>query len=812
MAVIDYSKYQILLFPDTKKVQGLQTGDIVRRQYFDGTNIIYSLMAVLDYGVERKQNPETSLYEERPYFIGALLEGDVPQQNELLDFARITNLFNVDRSGALYLTASDDQSPFMDVIDGIGRNESLSWPENIASEDFEDAKSQYIVDGKGPLHVAYTPYSQGNNRILTVTRLTAKANDFEGMRQDFYQFVKKPNEVLVSYKIRASKAMQVQTSLGYQSDLRIDAEWTESLTTDWQYVFRIATVEYSGRHLRTFKINMEDLAIGDEIQIADFNIILLSSVANFAAASASRIGKLDGIVDPVFGHLTGYGAYLQKLYAANAAHVSGTLTAGDENGFGATFYAGKIHRNCFINSLDVNFQGSVTLADTAVINPTGVGHVYAISTLQKMFAQTNDWLVEHLDKRYCFSFWVYSKCPGTIGIKQNDKVVGSIHIASDQTHEWRRVHAYFDLLLGDNTEADLILSIVPSFGTSEFDAISGGTPNIDDHLLYFTAPQLESGENVTQYQPTDSELNYTDEYGAWLARGGIGGTIQNPLLQLNMEDVDENGVKHQGTIGTRTKSFALRTDGSGYLANHNIKWDSDGKVTFGENVTLNWDNLSDNAQDNMANRYMRIVGDDTFTIIGQEDTTVGKTFSPASIKLSLEEVGFQSTSSQRQWYYRYGGEFVPIENANGSFLEVTPDSPWWNGESAVTFQCVIVLNASRTYTDTFTVKKQYVQGYSVVVTSSKGLAFQNGKCQTILTAQVYYQGKLVDRDYALANFVFNWYRYKTNDMENPVPFTDLDDPDKPDTITLDYDLDGSELFVCELATADCFDYTFPILF
>lgn len=808
MAVIDYSKYQILLFPDSKKVQGLQTGDIVRRQYFDGTNTIYSLMCVL----ERKQNPETGLYEERPYFIGALLEGDVPKQNELLDFARITNLFNVDRSGALYLTASDDQAPFMDVIDGIGRNESLSWPENVASEDFEDAKSQYIVDGRGPLHATYTQYSQGNNRILTVTRLKGKSESFEGLRQDFYQFIKRPNEVLVSYKIRASKTMQVQTTLGYQSDLRIDAEWTEDLTTEWQYVFRVATVEYSGRHLRTFKINMEDLAVGDEIQIADFNIILLSSVSNFAAASATRIGKLDGIIDPVFGHLTGYGAYLQKLYAANAAHISGTLTAGDENGFGATFYAGKIHRNCFVNSLDVNFQDSVSIADKDIINPTGIGHVYSINAPQKLFAQTNEWLKEHLGKRYCFSFWAYAKCPCTIGIRQNDKVVGSIHIASDQTHEWRRVHAYFDLLLGDEDDADLILSVVPSFENSEFDSIPGGVSNIDERLIYFVAPQLESGEDVTQYQPTDSELNYTDDYGAWMARGGIGGTIQNPLLQLNMKDIDENGVEHEGTIGTRTKSFALRTDGSGYLANHNIKWDSDGKVTFGKDVTLSWENLSGDAQDNMANRYMRIVGEDTFTIIGQEDSTVGKTFSPASIKLSLEEVGFKSTSSQRQWYYRYGGEFKPIDNANGSTLEVSPDSPWWNGESFVTFQCVIVLNASRTYIDTFTVKKQYVQGYTVLVTSSKGLAFQNGKCQTILTAQVYYQGKLVDREYALANFVFNWYRYKANDLQNPIPFIDYDTPDEPDTITLNYELDGSDIFVCELATADYFDYTFPILF
>ena len=53
-APVDLKKYQILVAPDSKKVQGLRTGDIVRRQYFDGTNIIYSLMCVLAYGTTKK--------------------------------------------------------------------------------------------------------------------------------------------------------------------------------------------------------------------------------------------------------------------------------------------------------------------------------------------------------------------------------------------------------------------------------------------------------------------------------------------------------------------------------------------------------------------------------------------------------------------------------------------------------------------------------------------------------------------------------------------------------------------------------------
>lgn len=105
-----------------------------------------------------------------PYFVGALLEGDAPKTKELLDFVRITNLFNADRSGALYLTASDSQSPFMDVIDGIGRNKSLCWPENIASEAFEDPHSQYIVRGTC-LASQYKNSEDGNNRIVRLTKM-----------------------------------------------------------------------------------------------------------------------------------------------------------------------------------------------------------------------------------------------------------------------------------------------------------------------------------------------------------------------------------------------------------------------------------------------------------------------------------------------------------------------------------------------------------------------------------------------------------------------------------------------------------------
>ena len=119
MAVFHYSKYKIRIDPDSGKTQGLRAGDIVRRQYAGRDHAVYSLMAVLETGVETVGD------KEAPYFIGALLDGDAPQNGELLDFVRVTNLFDNSRSGALYLTASDDAAPTW--------TSSTAWPGNARS-------------------------------------------------------------------------------------------------------------------------------------------------------------------------------------------------------------------------------------------------------------------------------------------------------------------------------------------------------------------------------------------------------------------------------------------------------------------------------------------------------------------------------------------------------------------------------------------------------------------------------------------------------------------------------------------------------
>lgn len=797
MAIYTFKKYKISLQHDSKKTQGLRTGDIVRRQYFDGTNLIYSLMCVLSYGKEEVVDANTNEIVERNYFIGALLEGDIPQSEQILDFARITNLFDTSRSGALYLTGSDDQAPYMDVIDGIGRNASLSWPENIASEDYADAESQYVVSGV--VDSEYLPSIEDNYRVLHLTRQNVVDYNFVGIQQDFYKHMQNPNRVLVSYKIKASRKLACKMSLGYQDGTRIDGEETYNITTDWQYKLHAITIDYSGRYLRTLKLDLSAMKANDEVWISDFNIILLSSITNFGDASKMRVGKLTGISDPVFGQLDGYGGYMQKLFASKSAHISGTLTAGDENGFASTFYAGRIHRNTFLNSLDIDFATSV-LIDKTLGNPTGIGSVYKFNSSVTMNAQTNAWLLRNVGKRYTLSFWTYTEAGGQISILQNNKVVGTLQVAEGLSLSWYRHKITFELQ-GPQKSEGLTISLAPSL------SISGA-------YVYFVAPQLELGDIATQYQPTDSILNETNDYGAWFNRGGIGGTIQNPLLRLNYDG--------QGSIDTRTGSILLKTDGSGHLANANIKWTPQGDVTFGKGVTMTWDNLDNTVKDELVSKSIRITGPDTFALLG-DLTGAEPTTKPATITLSIEEENIQSTSSQRQWYYLDGYDYIPFEGENGKTLTIMPYGDYWNNSQTLTVRCCVTINDVE-YADIFTIKRQYIIGYTLEIISSQGTSMKNGACQTVLTANVYYQGKLVDPDYVAENYTFLWTKYHLPDRENPITGWADAQVDKDgnvtrpaidtskQSITLDYAITGQDFYVCELLNGNMFPYEFPLIF
>lgn len=573
MSLLNYSKYKISIDPSSKKLQGLRPGDVVRRQYVDSPNLIYTLMVVLSTGndtiIDDKGNNVDS-----PYFIGALLDGDTPKNGEVLDFVRMTSLFDENRSGALYLTASDSGAPFMDIIDKMATENSLCFPRTSGGNPDTPEIARYACAGSQYVTEIYRKSELDVYRLFKIIRNNTAnpTNNTIGFKQTIKNGLKNPQTVLISYKVRASKEMNgIPISFGYVDGSKIDGESTISITMNWEYKLHVITVDHPSQYDRSFLVDLTgDLANGDWCEIAEFNMLLLSDAGNFTKASKTRIGKLEEVVDPIFGKLSGYGAYMQRLYASQDVAIAGTLTAGDENGFGNTFYAGKIAKNKVTNS---EFQNNktqtidgvnsgeygggriqITRFDDGGPSPN-MGYLRFTSIPEhppgtsggfrtQIFNRNN--LSIKANKTYCLSFYAKdaaSTARTSLNVIDNvlgyafwggDFEEGTLHLSPD----WRRYYGIFRSPenLTINYSAYLYQSL------EEWEKLD----------FCITGLQIEEGEHPSPYQKTDGTLSSSNDYGAWFNRGGVGGTIQNPLLNFG-ED---------GSIYSRTRSLVLNNDGS----------------------------------------------------------------------------------------------------------------------------------------------------------------------------------------------------------------------------------------------------------
>ena len=434
MALNEYSRFKIRIDPCSKKRQGLHTGDVVRRQYVDGAQTFYSLMVVLVTGEDSVLLPDGKKASS-PYFIGALIEGDDPRDGELLDFVRLTSLTDERRSGAMYLTASDEEAPYMDVIDGMGTERSLFRPASLAAFGCSDNAtwSYHYLPSEGPA-----------SRIIRITRSADQPAASGSLQIPFPRSVSHPQRLVISFRIRASKALSaVPLRFGYADGTETDGQDTVDVTTEWQYRLSLITVDFPAEHARMLAFDLsKHLNPGDWCEVGDLNVCLSEHLASFSEAAKIRIGRITGIADPLFGMLQGYGAYFQRLYATRDVHVAGTLTAGDEEGFGSTFYAGRIHKNCIIDSLNGNF--TTTVVRLSSHSPSGIGkNILLPVSGGTLLCQKEAWAEKHAGERYCLSFWCYcpSKQETSFDILHGGKVLASFIMPQS----WQRVHVAFDI-------------------------------------------------------------------------------------------------------------------------------------------------------------------------------------------------------------------------------------------------------------------------------------------------------------------------------------------------------------------------------
>lgn len=752
MSVYNYPTYKIRIDPDSGKSMGLRTGDVVRRRYAERHRTVYSLMAVLETGVEYIGE------KDAPYFIGALLDGDEPRSGELLDFVRVTSLTDTARGGALYLTASDSEAPYMDVIDGLGYERSLCYPVmEGGTADIPD-KGKYTVFGDA-LASEYLPSDTEASRIVRLTRTAKPALDRYGLKQTLEEPVEHPERLLVSLKIRSSKTLSaIPVSFGYTNGEKTDAEDTVSANEEWGYKLWVVTVEYPGRYGRSLRMDLTEClrGEGDRLEIAELNILRLSSLSQLTDATKVRVGKVSGIVDPVFGVLDGYGAYFQNLYAARNVNISGTLTAGDENGFSSTFYVGKIHKNVIPDSLSCAFGGADGMAEDS---PAGIGKVVRITADSRLHVQQAVWREERIGRYYCFSVWIRSEAAVSVPVFQDEHPVGKIGVAA--TGGWVRYKVSFPVRSSNASEMTIGL------GTS--------VP------FLLAAPQLEAGMTATPYQATDNVLSYTEDYGAWFSKGGIGGTIQHPLLQLNSD----------GSISSRNGSFVIQPDGTGHFASGRFKWTED--TIELRDVTIRWEDLDDGVKEELKPRSVSLTGGTAFHY-ADVWSAAGE---PAGIDIIATEYNFEPQS--RRWEYLAGDGSWKDTGSRTALFHLVPSFHGWEERDVLTLRYTASSDGQE-YAATHTVFKLYdgEASYTVYVESENGTVFHGGTVSTLLRARVCHGSTDITERIPEGNF--RWRR-RSGDAEDDARWNASGHYGRELSLTVD-DVFRRAVFDCEVELAN----------
>ena len=270
----------------------------------------------------------------------------------------------------------------------------------------------------------------------------------------------------------------------------------------------------------------------------------------------ARLGNLEGVSDATFGTLEGYGLYSQNIYLTGNAQIAGTLTAGDANGVGNTFYAGQIKTNVAKNSNGTSEwssgYGTVSF-DTGTANPFGEnGVVKIVSTTTKQRRTINSDLNFQTNNDFTVSFWAKKSTGSTaITIDTNDRTVSATFSI---TSEWQR----FSFQATSHSGLD---------GAYNFVDLNG---MISGDILYFYGFQVEIGllDTPSSYQPTGGVLATESGYGMWAIAGGFGGTIQNPALKLSNKGFLTTG-DNPVAVGKHYDDLASQPNNSIYVGNWN---------------------------------------------------------------------------------------------------------------------------------------------------------------------------------------------------------------------------------------------------
>lgn len=257
--------------------------------------------------------------------------------------------------------------------------------------------------------------------------------------------------------------------------------------------------------------------------------------------------------------------------------------------------------------------------------------------------------------------------------------------------------------------------------------------------LLFCSPQMEAGATPSQYQPTDGTLSYVEDYGAWFTKGGIGGTIQNPLLRL----------EEDGSIRSRDGSFVINPDGTGQFASGRFRWSKD-TITL-QDFTIRWEDLDEEARTRLKPRSVSLTGGTAFHYADE----LSPAAEPPALDIIATEYNFEPTA--RRWEYQAADGTWKDAGCRNALFRLHPDFHGWENREVLTLRYTAAIQEEE-YGTTHTIFKLYDghSSYSLVVESEAGTVFRNGVVKTVLRARVFKGGEeITDR---IAADCFRWLR------------------------------------------------------
>lgn len=161
-----------------------------------------------------------------------------------------------------------------------------------------------------------------------------------------------------------------------------------------------------------------------------------------------------------------------------------------------------------------------------------------------------------------------------------------------------------------------------------------------------------------------------------------------------------------------------------------------------QDVTIRWEDLDEEMQEQMRPRFVTVEGG---TVFHYPDAVSDNLCDPAEILLTGTAQNLTADSCRWEYLATDGG--WKDTGGNSSVYTLTPDFPGWEGRNVLTLRFVI-RSSGTSYHATHTVSKQYdgSDSYSLHVESDSGTVFRNHMVETTLRARLYKAGtEITDR-------------------------------------------------------------------